>query len=99
MAEEISQTDWAAHRNQVAHTATGTGLFGQEASPQARGAAFSGSPGLVFAGEQRPERLGHLAAENNRNQPGVRRLYASDIRETVPHLRTVIPGSSGDGVY
>jgi hypothetical protein len=94
------RAEWDAHRAAIAASGSDSGIFGHMTGQEL--AAARGLVGAGHGGEQRPEKLGHLASVAVRGSVAVPRVYAADLgtpaaaatSPVLEHLR-----SSGEGVY
>ena len=98
-ATEEQRAEWDAHRAAVAASGSDTGIFGN-----LTGAELAAARGLVGAGhggEQRPEKLGHLASTSVRGSVSVSRVYVGQLDQGDGDTRPGSPlmhlHSSGEG--
>jgi hypothetical protein len=93
-AETVEDQAWSEHRSRVdAPVGQGAGMFARM-TPRERATA-AGTRG--FGGDQRVEQPGHLGANVTPGQPGVRRVYATDIQQDPARVSPLVAYSSGDG--
>ena len=85
-AEAAEDESWTQHRARVDAAPTGAGLFAR-ATPQERAQA-AGT--LGFGGDQKVQPTGHLNWEANHGQPGVSRVYASQLGEGKPAVSPLV---------
>jgi hypothetical protein len=90
---------WNAHRAAIAASGSDSGIFGNMTGQEL--AAARGLVGAGHGGEQRPEKLGHLASTAVRGSVAVSRVYSADLGEAAPAASPVLEHlrSSGEGIF
>jgi hypothetical protein len=89
-ADEVSEEDWKAHRAAQDASGVDRGLIGKDARQAYQAQLAANRFGRIQAN-------GHLANESSPGQPGVRRVYAAQIRQEEQRGHLAALRSTGEG--